>query len=66
MTVDDLLQTIRDKAIMITQKKLGKNLHDVTVLTVTILSQIYSLEYLMEELLRTLDRLGKIAKERKT
>jgi len=51
---------------MLTQKKLGKNIHDVTVLTVTILSEIYSLEYLMEELLRSLDRLGKLSKERKT
>jgi len=66
MSLEDLLQKIRDKAIMLTDKKIRDAKNDVTMLLVMILSEVYSLEYLIEEYLRTLDRLSKLELKPKT
>jgi len=66
MSLEELLQKIRDKAIILTDKKIKDAKNDVTMLLVMILSEVYSLEYLIEEYLRTLDRLSKLELKPKT
>ena len=66
MSLEELLQKIRDKAVMLTDKKIRDAKNDVTMMLVMILSEVYSLEYLIEEYLRTLDRLSKLELKPKT
>ena len=66
MSFDDLLARIRDKAILMTEEKIRNAKNDTTMILIMILSEVYSLEFLIEELLRTLDRLAKISLQKKT
>lgn len=66
MSFDDLLARIRDKAILMTEEKIRNAKNDTTMMLIMILSEVYSLEFLIEELLRTLDRLAKISLQKKT
>ena len=65
MSFDDLLARIRDKAILMTEEKIRNAKNDTTMMLIMILSEVYSLEFLIEELLRTLDRLAKISLQKK-
>ena len=58
IAVEELLNRIREIAIQKTRERLGRQKRDVNVLMLTILSEIYSLEYLISELLKTLDELS--------
>ena len=58
ITVEELLGKIREIAIQKTEQRLGKQKKDVNVLMLTILSEIYSLEYLITQLLKTLEELS--------
>jgi len=66
MSLEDLLARIREKAIVLTEKKIKDAKNDVTMMLVMILSEIYSLEFLIEEYLRTLERLGRVQLRKKT
>jgi len=66
VSFDDLLARIRDKAILMTEEKIRNAKNDTTMILIMILSEVYSLEFLIEELLRTLDRLAKISLQKKT
>jgi len=66
VSFDDLLARIRDKAILMTEEKIRNAKNDTTMMLIMILSEVYSLEFLIEELLRTLDRLAKISLQKKT
>jgi len=65
VSFDDLLARIRDKAILMTEEKIRNAKNDTTMMLIMILSEVYSLEFLIEELLRTLDRLAKISLQKK-
>ena len=57
--LDSLLNQIKQKAVKITERKLGKGRRNVITLTIAILSEIYSLEYLFEQYLRVTDELAR-------
>ena len=58
MALDDLLGRIREIAVKKTEERLGHQKRDVNILILTILTEVYSLEYLLSQLLKTLDELS--------
>jgi len=65
MSMEELLQRIKIEAQRKTLEKLGPKKRDTTILLITILSELYSLELLVELLLKTLDELSRRPPERK-
>jgi len=57
--IQKLLERIRKEARQRTLERIGKVGRDVNIIFFTIISEIYSLEALLEELLLTLDELNK-------